>query len=83
MKEDQKMKKRAVRQIAAAMAVVMAATTAGCGSAAKEEGTVAVTGTESAKTEAKEEKLVVAIQTNSFITDYEDNYFTHYMEDKL
>lgn len=77
------MKKRAVRQIAAAMAVVMAATTAGCGSAAKEEGTVAVTGTESAKTEAKEEKLVVAIQTNSFITDYEDNYFTHYMEDKL
>ncbi len=61
----------------------MAATTAGCGSAAKEEGTVAVTGTESAKTEAKEEKLVVAIQTNSFITDYEDNYFTHYMEDKL
>lgn len=27
--------------------------------------------------------LVVAIQANSFITDYDDNYLTHYLEDKL
>ena len=33
--------------------------------------------------EQDDNTLVVAIQTNSFITDYEDNYFTHYMEDKL
>lgn len=27
--------------------------------------------------------LSVAIQANSFITDYEDNYLTHYLEEKL
>lgn len=28
-------------------------------------------------------KLVVAIQTNSYVTDYDNNYFTKYLEDKL
>ena len=27
--------------------------------------------------------LSVAIQANSFITDYDDNYLTHYLEEKL
>ena len=28
-------------------------------------------------------KLVIALQTNSFVTDYDDNYFTKYLENKL
>ncbi|RRD94774.1 extracellular solute-binding protein [Clostridiales bacterium COT073_COT-073] len=35
-----------------------------------------------AKTDA-DNKLVVAIQTNSFVTDYDNNYFTKYLEEKL
>lgn len=31
----------------------------------------------------EDNSLVIAIQANSFITDYEDNYLTHYLEDKL
>lgn len=34
------------------------------------------------KSNAKK-KLTIGIQGNSFVTDYEDNYFTHYLEDKL
>lgn len=28
-------------------------------------------------------KLVIALQTSNFVTDYEDNYLTHYLEEKL
>ena len=32
---------------------------------------------------AEDNTLKIAIHTNTFITDYEDNYLTHYFEDKL
>lgn len=38
---------------------------------------------ESTGTASGPETLVVAIQADSFVSDYEDNYFTQYMEDKL
>lgn len=28
-------------------------------------------------------KLVIALETSNFVTDYEDNYLTHYLEEKL
>lgn len=31
----------------------------------------------------EKEKLVIAIQADSFVSDYNDNYFTKYLEDKL
>ncbi len=34
-------------------------------------------------TEPADNKLVVALQTNSFVSDYDDNYFTKYLENKL
>ena len=37
----------------------------------------------SASAESGPEKLVVAIQADSFVSDYEDNYFTQYIEEKL
>lgn len=33
--------------------------------------------------ENSDNKLLIALQTNSFITDYDNNYFTKYLEEKL
>lgn len=35
------------------------------------------------KSGSEKQKLTIAIGANSFVTDYKDNYFTHYLEDKL
>ena len=73
-------------------AVLAAGTLAGCSGKTEPAGTTAAGGTQEtggAQTEAAKtgdegkEKLVVAIQTNSYVTDYDNNYFTKYMEDKL
>ena len=52
----------------------------------KEQTTVdkpADTKSTTVQSEDSKNKLVIALQTNSFITDYDDNYFTKYLENKL
>lgn len=79
-----------LKKFSSSLAIAMASvlTLAGC-STAKDNTAEVQSGTESTEdnvvdTESQgDNKLVIAIQGNSFITDYDDNYLTHYMEDKL
>ena len=73
---------RKKQMTALGLAVVMtSAALAGCGSKGTSE---TENGNGSAvSSEASDNKLVVAIQTNSFVTDYDNNYMTKYLEDKL
>lgn len=83
--------KRLSRSFAIAMTSALMLT--GCSGAADnaadsaaETQSAADANTESAASDSREQednKLVIAIQTSSFITDYDDNYLTHYLEDKL
>lgn len=67
----------------------MSALMTGCGNDTEQstevnnvqESTGGNVATESATPE--DNTLKIAIHTNTFITDYEDNYLTHYFEDKL
>ena len=84
------MRKNGKRAAALGMAAVMAAAAlSGCqkGNGGPAGGTDRAEGdTTAAVTEAQgsgDNKLVVAIQTNSYVTDYDNNYFTKYLEDKL
>lgn len=84
------MRKNGKRAAALGMAAVMAAAAlSGCqkGNGGPAGGTDRAGGdTTAAVTEAQasgDNKLVVAIQTNSYVTDYDNNYFTKYLEDKL
>ena len=84
------MRKNGKRAAALGMAAVMAAAAlSGCqkGNGGPAGGTDRTEGdTTAAVTEAQgsgDNKLVVAIQTNSYVTDYDNNYFTKYLEDKL
>lgn len=81
------------RQIAAIMAVTLLSVTAlsGCGN--KQPAAQGETQTENGKagsgeaaengTENGTNKLVVALQTHALVSDYENNYQTKYLEDKL
>lgn len=71
-----------------AIALASALAFTGCsntaGSTAETAETQSVTEGSSTNTQSNEDNtLVIAIQANSFITDYDDNYLTHYLEDKL
>ena len=84
------MRKKAKRTAALGMAALMtAAALSGCQSKSSETaGGTADTGGNTTAAEAEtqggdDNKLVVAIQTNSYVTDYDNNYFTKYLEDKL
>lgn len=68
-----------------AIALTSAVALTGCSNAADNAvETEAGTQINAADTQSQEDnKLVIAIQANSFITDYDDNYLTHYLEDKL
>lgn len=68
-----------------AIALTSAVALAGCSNAADNAvETEASTQINATDTQSQEDnKLVIAIQANSFITDYDDNYLTHYLEDKL
>lgn len=49
-----------------------------------QSGTDSDSGSQSTEpTEPGNNKLVVAIQSSDLVTDYDDNYLTHYLEDKL
>ncbi len=65
-------------------AVMASATLAGCGgNKTSSETTQGNNSSLTATTETTDNKLVVAIQTNSYVTDYDNNYMTKYLEDKL
>lgn len=68
------MKKKLSTLLAALLLSLLALSLVSCGG--DEEASAA-------SAESGPEKLVVAIQADSFVSDYEDNYFTQYMEEKL
>lgn len=70
---------------ALAIALASAAALTGCANTAGSTAETALSTEDSAAEAQNQEdnKLVIAIQANSFITDYDDNYLTHYLEDKL
>ncbi len=66
--------------------------TAACGAEGGASGSQSHTGASASKTEGtkqtesqekEREKLVVGIQSNTFVTDYEDNYLTNKLEEEL
>lgn len=85
------MKRTGIRILAALLALAMlAGCTSGQPSATTAATTAAPAGTAAPATSAaattaaapaQRGKLVIGTETNNFITDYEDNYFTHYLED--
>lgn len=88
------MRKTWKKGMAAAMVLsLMAGTLGACGNsgdgttqtttASGTGGTQAQTTQGSGSTSGEKEKLVIALQTNSFITDYDDNYYTNLLEDEL
>lgn len=89
MKRKTVLKKMFALALTGAMAM---STLTGCGSSAQNDGQSSAAGTTAAGTSeagststesGEKEKLVIAIQTYSNITDYEDNYLTHMLEDAL
>lgn len=66
--------------VALSLATAMAATAfTGCGSKVPESSVAE----SSVQTAENVNKLVVALQTDSLVTDYDNNYLTNYLEDKL
>lgn len=72
--------KKGRKMVALTMAAVLGASSlAGC--SGKGSPSAAGNGSETAGDD--DNKLVVAIQTSSFVTDYDNNYLTNYLEGKL
>lgn len=56
---------------------VLGMSAAGCGKTAETTETAGTTGTDvQVSEESGKEKITIALQANSFITDYDDNYLT-------
>lgn len=76
------MKKRGKKLMMLVMAAAMAA--AALGGCKSKDAASSTTGTQEASSQsAGDNKLVVAIQTDSYVTDYDKNYLTEYLEKKL
>lgn len=79
------------RLLAVLLVLCMSITTlTACGDNSKntdntqEEGSVSTQEKDSASSDtAKKEKITIALQTDSFITDYEDNYLTNLLEEEM
>lgn len=71
------------KQIAALGLTVAMTSVAFAGCAGKESPEAENGNSSAVSSESGDNKLVIAIQTNSFVTDYDNNYMTQYIEDKL
>ena len=63
---------------------VLGMSAAGCGKTAETTETAGTTGTDvQVSEESGKEKITIALQANSFITDYDDNYLTKKLEEEM